>query len=334
MKDALAQLVAACQDLNVGPATSILPHTKEFLETPIELNNIKDLHPTTNTLQPVTFIDGGSNDILRSSSLNIQVHKIAAVTFKGNTRIKQDTYLYFLLTQTKVHESNIIIHSKIIPQSDLPSTFILEKEISYDDSILTNDNRLSQAGSLIRKWNERNLLLHLCEQSTNQLFVLDGKTYLKDSVETGIHETIASHATINNNSVIAFAKTATIFANNGMPAQLTLKHLAPQTPWYYTPLTQGKIINALCKLHSGSRHIFYIEILQNSQSIEEIFKTLQLHSQDPAFPGYPYGLIVADQLARVSNEEAETIKAMYAHKWSQSELHESTQNAHDILDSM
>ena len=55
---------------------------------------------------------------------------------------------------------------------------------------------------------------------------------------------------------------------------------------------------------------------------------------DPIFIGYPYGLVEADRVARVSNHEKESLKTMFMVKLRNKNVEKylSSVNAHDILD--
>jgi hypothetical protein len=59
-------------------------------------------------------------------------------------------------------------------------------------------------------------------------------------------------------------------------------------------------------------------------------------SQDALFPGYPYGLIFADQMARISNEEKKSLKMSFLlRKENQDVLkYLNNLNAHEILDNL
>jgi hypothetical protein len=63
---------------------------------------------------------------------------------------------------------------------------------------------------------------------------------------------------------------------------------------------------------------------------------LKKQSNDLIFPGYPYGLIQADQFARMSNKEKDYFIMFYKTKagkgWEDIEKDLSSLNSHDILD--
>ena len=71
---------------------------------------------------------------------------------------------------------------------------------------------------------------------------------------------------------------------------------------------------------------------------EEVMAELKNNAKDLSFPGYPYGLILADKLARVSDKEAEYLKAKFfaaaGSKWSNLKNRMAAVNAHEVLDRM
>ncbi len=62
------------------------------------------------------------------------------------------------------------------------------------------------------------------------------------------------------------------------------------------------------------------------------------NAKDPVFPGYPYGLLVADKFARVSNNEKEyiqtIIKSNAGKNWAKIKKYMNSFDAHSILDNI
>ena len=84
------------------------------------------------------------------------------------------------------------------------------------------------------------------------------------------------------------------------------------------------------KLHPQARHIFRFE--GDTATIPHLVS----QSSDSLFLGYPYGLIRADKMARVSNEEKKNLILNFMLRQENREIAEYLQatNAHDILDRM
>jgi NurA-like 5'-3' nuclease len=89
------------------------------------------------------------------------------------------------------------------------------------------------------------------------------------------------------------------------------------------------------KLHEKSRHVFRFEIF-NEQKMKatETINEISSNCIDPIFLGYPYGLVEADRIARVSNQEKESLKTMLLVKLKNRNIERylNSSNAHTILD--
>ena len=95
----------------------------------------------------------------------------------------------------------------------------------------------------------------------------------------------------------------------------------------------------IVKLNKNSRYIFKLEIFnKNKYEINEIMSILKNNSKDPVFLGYPYGLIEADQFARISNKEKDYLKTIFLAKLGKDNdkiaQYLNTLNAHNVLDSI
>jgi hypothetical protein len=120
--------------------------------------------------------------------------------------------------------------------------------------------------------------------------------------------------------IIAISKTTEAEAGN-------IRGLADSPGTWYA----GDEKSGYAKLHESSKHVFKIQL--KNANIKDI-ATLKTHN-DPAFLGYPYGLVVADQLARVSNKEIDAMRTKMRMKIGR-EANQSlkTHDAHKILDTM
>ena len=119
--------------------------------------------------------------------------------------------------------------------------------------------------------------------------------------------------------------------------------------WFYHPIVEIKDEKhraemMFVKLNTLSEYIFRYEMyaqqfkLSPINVILSILTLLALNSVDYSFPGYPYGLIKADTMARVSNKEGEFLKTKILFSLESSsnfkDIRKSMNalNAHDILD--
>jgi len=104
---------------------------------------------------------------------------------------------------------------------------------------------------------------------------------------------------------------------------------SPEKPWKAHAF--GTVWFA--KLHEKAKHYFRVDA-QDSALIDVLLPW----SCDPSFLGYPYPLILVDQLARVSNEEAGIQKIQLqttaGKKWDALAEGSAASDAHEILDSL
>jgi hypothetical protein len=123
---------------------------------------------------------------------------------------------------------------------------------------------------------------------------------------------------------LAFQKSCTVLTKNNFPLSSVL---TKQGPWV---AKLGEVYAV--KLHERARHVFLVHGAHKEQ-----LAILCKHSEDCVFPGYPYGLILADRLARVSKEEAVALKVQaraILKDLRALELAEAAIDSHSILDSM
>lgn len=123
---------------------------------------------------------------------------------------------------------------------------------------------------------------------------------------------------------LAVQKSVTVLTENGYPLSSVL---SIDGPWL------AKLGNAYAvKLHERSRHVFLVHGANKEQ-----LSILSHYSRDSVFPGYPFPLVLADRLARVSNEEAKALavraRAQLA-KTKELRQAEAASDSHSILDSM
>lgn len=92
----------------------------------------------------------------------------------------------------------------------------------------------------------------------------------------------------------------------------------------------------IIKLNNHSIYSFKLEL--KNLEINNVMQKLISNSNDYIYPGYPYGLILVDRLARVSNNEITNLKAYLEIKlgknWKKIKELENSVNAHKILDKL
>ena len=128
----------------------------------------------------------------------------------------------------------------------------------------------------------------------------------------------------------ALSKTNQLVSDQGTSVVTDLLALTSLTSWSY-PLGFSVHTLYVTKLHARSNYCFKVET-----SNPQLIPLLAAHSKDPTFLGYPYGLVYADKMARVTDEEMRYVRIRLLSKISESSItqHLNTQNAHIILDNL
>jgi hypothetical protein len=144
--------------------------------------------------------------------------------------------------------------------------------------------------------------------------------------------------------VCGLAKTSNLLTNTGNSAAAVLNSMNPDKDWYYHPVAEINDENhkaELCfvKLHPQSKYVFRFEIFnKQSKSMDDVLSLLKQNAVDPIFLGYPYGLIEADRVGRVSNNDAEYLKTSFMAKagkrFEKIRKYMASVDSHSILDSV
>jgi hypothetical protein len=157
-----------------------------------------------------------------------------------------------------------------------------------------------------------------------------GATVIRDGSSRTTNRFLAMQAA----HVPSIAKTSDVLTSYGRPIAQALSELAGSGTWVAACHQENAMAKmpsvAIAKLHDASTHVFLVESMTAS-----VLSTLKHWSCDLAFPGYPYPLVLADQLARVTNQERDAHRAILLAdpalaKLLRAELRAS--DAHDVFE--
>lgn len=277
----------------------------------------------------ITFIDGGNTEIFSSLNFNLSFIRIASCTYENNKLKEMKKEEHLILITTEVENNTLYYKPKLFT-----SEFELVKELqkidakdpSISNGIIYGD--ISKVVDITR----RLLEIEFSEKIDCKNIILDGN--LKSENEL-IKEAL------KDKNIYALSKTNRLFTNNGDALTVYLNKKSKElnkNKWFYYPLIipiQDEPNITIAKLHESSKYIFKIEF--NKEFNPEILNLLSKNSIDPVFLGYPYGLVMVDKIARVTNNEKEYFKIKYLSKMkNQEELTQylNTINAHEILDNI
>lgn len=273
---------------------------------------------TNNSQKSIAFIDGGQAEIISAGNFCLSFIRVGALVYQNNKKTKEYKHEFYILTTAKYVDSEVRYDSKIFSVSD--EALIDEKDLQISSNDATIKMSLERGSinavtSLARRFAE----LSLCAKVDADMVVLDG------TLEPTFRNEELYLSKLPGN-VCALAKSSSLFTASGNSPVVLLNKLYSAGPWSYRIHDQ----NFFVKLHPRAKHVF------RYTGKKEFLTTLLHNSTDALFLGYPYGLIAADKLARVSNEEKKSIKMNILLRTENKDLAEylSTTNAHDILDNL
>lgn len=292
-----------------------------------------------NLNKTVAFVDGGQAVIFHGANFAVSLIRVCAQVFSGLKKKEQLREEFFLITfATKKDNQKIWYESQIfVDENEAKRTKLFEKESSKEPlipelllkeknllSVNPNDSLLKTGkepakpvvvASMARRFAE----LALAQKVKADYVVLDGTLEAAYPGEEKLLENLGKN-------VCALAKSSSLLTASGNNPNVLLNKCGLSKPWVY-PINEK---TSFVKLHPRAKHVFRFE------GNKEVLPYLLPHAADALFLGYPYGLVLADKMARVSNQEQ---KSFFLQLMLNSENKEilsylTTQDAHSILDSL
>jgi hypothetical protein len=329
----------------------------------LSLVNYHLFEESTNNVR-VCYIDGGNTEIINSPGFVVHLTRIAYCIFQADQQFRDmkipQVMDFFTIAYAEKEGRDIVYSIELSPLANMMDSLLPEKEDlifnSYDSTLMEGRRRasLSKAASASRIFAEWKLAEELCKNvlRSEDILVRDGSLQSQITGESKYANKAYDKALKNGVYFSGLAKTSTLFTSSGMPLFSAISILAKKnnlnkSRWFYYPIVEinapdHKAVMLAVKLHPRSKHVFRYEILkpqaENKDVLREIVSKIALSASDLTFPGYPYGLIEADRLARVREEEIEplqiqlfsTVSELGA--WSELESFMRAVDAHKVID--
>ncbi|MFH1181704.1 MAG: DNA double-strand break repair nuclease NurA [Candidatus Woesearchaeota archaeon] len=283
------------------------------------------------------FVDGGNAELVESPTDSLQFIRTAAVKFSGKKRLWMMKSEFYAKTTTAISGNDAVYSTRIENAKGG-----LVSEIKMSAVAISEGGRMqaSKMGNIARRVLELKMAADAAEKEKNAVIVLDGTLEAVFEGEDRHLQQLYDAAEKNGNIVVAVAKTNTVLATDGRLFAETLEKNQPAGAWRYGNVAEvtsdrHRAELEFVKLHEKSRHIFRLEVYKKqANEAEKAVNMLAMTANDVTFPGYPYGLIIADRIARVSESDAEYLKARNIESEKMFKHGIRALNAHEILDSM
>ena len=306
----------------------------------IDSRNFHEISKTSSN-KKIAFVDGGNAEILASSNFSLNLIRICYVVYQNNKKISFKKFEILAFIQA-INQNNEIYYKTSFFKT---RNFIEIEEMafsSFDHTLMLGINRaeISSVANAIRRFAELKLAKIIADGKLAYIVVLDGNLQSTLTNENKYLNELYESCSKNGIILSALSKTTSLFADNGNLLSVVLSSINNFPSWFYYPIVEISNINHkaemfFVKLHERSKHIFRFEIFnEQKEKGEDTINILISNCVDPIFIGYPYGLIEADKIARISNHEKESLKTIFLVKLRNKNIEKylSSVNAHEILD--
>ena len=288
----------------------------------------------------ICFIDGGNSELIKSANNSLQLIRVYYTIYSGNKRIKSKKIEFFVLINSEKKDDKVVYSAEFFDDVLGFNELVIDP---FDETIKTgiHQAKITSVGGIIRRFSELKIAAEVVDElSANDLIVLDGLLQASVTNESKHLDELYTKASSKGVIVSGLSKTSTLLATNGMSFVNVLSSIAPKGKWHYSPVAEINNPNhqadiSFIKLNEKSKYIFRFEVYKKQvHDATKMLNLLEENSKDPAFIGYPYGLIEADRFARVSNQERDYLRIILQTKLKDKWDSLNILNAHDILDNI
>ncbi|MGM5482205.1 MAG: DNA double-strand break repair nuclease NurA [Nanobdellota archaeon] len=312
----------------------------------INPDNFSTITPLTTT-KSLGFVDGGSSCFIESPSFCLGFIRTICVVMKNKKTEQIIHNESFVLAQATNKNDKIHFATKHFKSKNTKKE-LEDFEIDSLDQKLTPEQERVPVSKMIdisRRLAEIRLAIDTVKKlESGDLIILDGNLKVMYKGEKALLDELYEQAKEKEVLVLGLAKTNNTLTKNGDTLTSALLKKTDKKEWYYYPAieTKSKQHNAdvyFIKLHKNSEYVFCCDIEKNKlSSIQKVMGVLAHYSNDASFPGYPYGLIKADKIARVSENETETLLTRFfgtnPSLFEKLKPYINSINAHSVLDNM
>ena len=303
----------------------------------------KNFHPIKKLVsaKKIAFIDGGNAEIIGSANFSLNLIRVSYAIYQDCTKLSTKKFEILAFVQAINKDNEIYYNTSFFKTKNSIELGKVSFD-SFDHTLMFGVNRaeISSVANAIRRFAELRLAKIVSDEKLADILILDGNLQSTLTNENNYLSELYESCSKNHVILAALSKTTSLFTDNGNALSVVLDNVGTLPMWFYYPIAdinnvKHKAEMFFVKFHAKSKHIFRFEIF-NAQKMnaEETINLLAGNCSDPVFIGYPYGLVEADRIARISNQEKESLKTMFLVKLRNKNIEKylSSANAHEILD--
>jgi len=311
----------------------------------------------------MAFLDGGNGEIIGAPSFSVQLSRVYAGAWRGKERdgLAFPRVEFFSATFSTFREDQIFYDTVVVPADSqfsgrLPDSRDLSFN-SYDRSVMNGTQRadIERVASIARRFAEWKYAAFVARQlERGDVLVVDGTLQTNFTNEGAYLEELRTSCRDRGVILAGLSKTTALFTTSGLSLLGAVDVLAEDSgisgEWY-CPIAESENKDhdatiLVVRLNGNSERVFRFEVMRDQfkglteEELQEILSGLVANSSDVTFPGYPYGLIEVDRLARVSTHEVEYHRGVVLSqisglgKWKKFERHMRAADAHSVLNTL
>jgi len=309
----------------------------------INKNNFEEVY-WSDERKRIAFVDGGNCEIIGSTNFSVQLIRVYCCVFESNKKIDEIKNEFFVLADSFVENEDVFYKINVYP---LKGDFVIDNfSINSMDSNISEGGKrakIAKTGEIARRIAEIRAAEMVVGLGRCDAVVMDG-TLGCDLGENKYLDKLYEKGLIKDTAICALAKTTNLFTDKGNNALSSVARLGEDGVWSCNNFVdienaEHKADMSIVKLNDRSKHCFRFEIFKKQKEHKKsVLGCLLDNCRDISFPGYPYGLILADKFARVSNKEKEYLQniLLLQDKEQIKQIIEETRtnDSHRILDSI
>ena len=362
VKKVIENLDKEIEERDLGTPFFSNPEYRSFPLTKERFKTIK----ATELKGKVAYVDGGNQEILGAPNFSVQVNRVYYNIFKGQERLQSRSLPqrieFFSATHSRFSGENIIYDTSVFPaQESFKDLLPREKDLSFDSfdrtvTIGTQRADIARVASISRRFAEWNYAKHVLDKVLEEgdVLVVDGTLQTAFTNESRYTLDLYKLAKDKGVAVTGLSKTSHLFTNTGLSligAVVKLGKEAGIENEFYVKVAEARssdhnAVIFVVKLHPKAERAFRYEVHReqfmtlDEESVKEIFFQLVSNSRDIGFPGYPYGLVEADQFARVRGSEVTSYQTLFLSqiskmgRWPKFARHIHAVDAHGYLNTL
>ena len=294
------------------------------------------------------FVDGGNASISESPSFVASLNRVCFTVYRGEKRETPGCSAAEFFSLTTFSRRGGAVRSEARMFSEPGDARWMPDEDDMRVSQVSSDQR-PRISSLPRKVAEWKLALWAAvnELGEGDVLVMDGPLQAgSEGREEKYARELYDMAESKKVVLCGLSKTSRAMTKSGQvllpPIHRAGLEARGRTKWF-VPVGSGgggRWRSLAVRLHEEADYVFRLDILENQYEKEagRVMSSLAANSTDPSIPGYPYGAIDADNVARVRGghaaaaRDALTAKMMSGPEWEAYDRNAKSIDMHGRLD--